>query len=84
MLKTDTILAALDRLFPSFSATAKAAPATKVTQEKLVLAVLPKLAVQILDYARDHSRVTMSDMVRQTGASRNTAAPMMTHRRRGQ
>jgi Fic family protein len=44
----------------------------KVTQEKLVLAVLPELAVKILDYARDHGRVTIGDMVRSTGASRNT------------
>jgi len=44
----------------------------KVEQEKLVLAVLPELAVKILDYVRDHGRVTMSDMVRTTGASRNT------------
>ncbi|HXC24668.1 MAG TPA: Fic family protein [Gemmatimonadaceae bacterium] len=46
--------------------------AAKVKQEKLVLAVLPELAVKILDYVRDHGRVTMSDMVRTTGASRNT------------
>jgi predicted HTH transcriptional regulator len=46
--------------------------AAKVEQEKLVLAGLPELAVKILDYARDHGRVSMSDMVRTTGASRNT------------
>ncbi len=46
--------------------------AAKVEQEKLVLAALPELAVKILDYARDHGRVTMSDMVRKSGASRNT------------
>ncbi|NTV51619.1 MAG: Fic family protein [Candidatus Firestonebacteria bacterium] len=46
--------------------------AAKVEQEKLVLAAMPELAVQILDYARDHGRVTMGDMVRKTGASRNT------------
>lgn len=44
----------------------------KVEQEKLVLASLPELAVQILDYANAHGRVTMSDMIKLTGASRNT------------
>ena len=46
--------------------------ATKVEREKLVMAALPELAVQILDYAREHGRVTMSGMVRSSGASRNT------------
>ena len=38
----------------------------------LVIATLPELAVKILDYARDYGRVTMSDMIRISGASRNT------------
>lgn len=46
--------------------------ADKVEREKLVLAALPELAVQIIDYARQHGRVTMGDMIRVTGASRNT------------
>lgn len=46
--------------------------AAKVEREKIVLADLPELAVEILDYARDHGRVTMRDMVRATGASSNT------------
>lgn len=46
--------------------------AAKVEQEKLVLAAMPELAVKILDYARAHGRVTMRDMVHNTGASRNT------------
>lgn len=46
--------------------------AIKVEQEKLVLATLPELAVEILDHARDYGRVTMKDMVIKTGASRNT------------
>ena len=46
--------------------------ATKVEKEKLVMATLPELAVQIIDHARQHSRVTMGDMIRTTGASRNT------------
>jgi Fic family protein len=46
--------------------------ATKVEREKLVMAALPELAVQIVDHARQHGRVTMGDMIRATGASRNT------------
>lgn len=38
----------------------------------MVLIKLPELAVEILDYARDHSRVSMGDMIRKSGASRNT------------
>jgi predicted HTH transcriptional regulator len=30
------------------------------------------LAVGVLEYAREHGRVTMADMIRLTGASRNT------------
>jgi Fic family protein len=46
--------------------------AAKVEREKLVIADLPELAVQILDHARQHGRVTIGDMIRVTGASRNT------------
>jgi Fic family protein len=46
--------------------------AVKVEREKNALAVLPELAVRILDYARDHGRVTSRDMVREAGASPNT------------
>jgi Fic family protein len=46
--------------------------ALKVEREKMVISDLPELAVNILDYARDHGRVTMRDMVRTTGASGNT------------
>ncbi len=46
--------------------------ALKVEREKIALAVLPELAVAILDYARDHGRVTMNHMILTTGASRNT------------
>ena len=44
----------------------------KVEQEHIVLAALPELSLQILEYARDHGRVTVKDMVILTGASRNT------------
>lgn len=46
--------------------------AAKVEREKIVLAALPELAVQIVDHARQHGRVTIGDMIRVTGASRNT------------
>jgi Fic family protein len=46
--------------------------AVKVEREKSALAVLSELSVKILDYARDHGRVTTRAMVRETGASPNT------------
>lgn len=46
--------------------------AVKVEREKNALAVLPELAVQILDYVQAHGRVTTRDMVREHGASPNT------------
>lgn len=46
--------------------------AVKVEREKNALAVLPELAVKILDYVRDNGRVATRDMVRETGASSNT------------
>ena len=44
----------------------------KVEREHIVLAALPELSLQILEYAREHGRVTMKDMVILTGANRNT------------
>ncbi|WP_338040425.1 Fic family protein [Nitrosomonas oligotropha] len=46
--------------------------AVKVEREKNAFAILPELAVKILDYVRDHGRATTRDMVRETGASPNT------------
>jgi len=46
--------------------------AAKVEREKGSLALLPELAVKVLDYVRDHGRVTTRDMVREFGASPNT------------
>jgi len=46
--------------------------AIKVEREKYMLTALPELAVKILDYVRDHGRVTTRDMVRELGASPNT------------
>ncbi|MDO8947150.1 MAG: Fic family protein [Desulfocapsaceae bacterium] len=44
----------------------------KVEREKLVLAPLPELSLQIIEFTREHGRITMSDSIRLTGASRNT------------
>lgn len=44
----------------------------KVEHEKLVLAPLPELSLRIVEFAREHGRVTMTDMLRLTGANRNT------------
>ncbi|WP_332741836.1 Fic family protein [Hydrogenophaga sp.] len=44
----------------------------KVEREKLVLAALPELSLQIVEFAREHGRVTMGDAIRLTGSNRNT------------
>ena len=44
----------------------------KIEREKLVLATLPALSLQIVEFAREHGRVTMGDAIRLTGSSRNT------------
>ncbi|MDR2669371.1 MAG: Fic family protein [Desulfovibrio sp.] len=44
----------------------------KVEQEHTVLAALPELSLQILEYAREHGRVTNKAVVTLTGAGRNT------------
>ena len=46
--------------------------AVKVEREKNALAILSELAVRILDYVRDHGRVTTREMVREASASPNT------------
>jgi Fic family protein len=44
----------------------------KVEREKLVLAALPELSLQIVEFAREHGRVTIGEAIKLTGASRNT------------
>jgi predicted HTH transcriptional regulator len=44
----------------------------KVEREKTVLAALPELSLQIVEFAREHGRVTMGDAIKLTGVSRNT------------
>ncbi len=44
----------------------------KVEREKIVVAVLPTLSLQIVEFAREHGRITMGEAIKLTGASRNT------------
>lgn len=44
----------------------------KVEREKIVLATLPDLSLQIVEFAREHGRVTIGDAIKLTGANRNT------------
>lgn len=44
----------------------------KIAHEKIVLATLPKLSLQIVEFAREHGRITIGDAIQLTGASRNT------------
>jgi Fic family protein len=44
----------------------------KVEREKIVLAALPALSLQIVEFAREHGRVTMAEAIKLTGVSRNT------------
>ena len=44
----------------------------KVEFEKVVLATLPELSLQIVKFAREHGRVTMADAVKLTDANRKT------------
>ena len=46
--------------------------ARKIEHERIVAGALPDLSARILDFARDHGRVTVADAVQATGASRNT------------
>jgi Fic family protein len=44
----------------------------KITREKIVLATLPELQLKIVEFTRDHGRITMSEAVKLTETSRNT------------
>ncbi len=46
--------------------------AKKIEREKLVASSLPEHSVRILDHAREHGRVSIGEMVKLTGVSRNT------------
>ncbi len=44
----------------------------KVEREKRVLASLPELSLQVVEFAREHGRVTIGEAIKLTGVSRNT------------
>ncbi|MDH3209014.1 MAG: Fic family protein [Burkholderiaceae bacterium] len=44
----------------------------KIEREKLVLAALPELSLHIVEFAREHGRVTMGEAIRLTRGNRNT------------
>jgi len=44
----------------------------KVEREKIVLAALPELSLQIVEFASEHGRITMGDAIRLTSGNRNT------------
>jgi len=44
----------------------------KVEREKIILGALPELSVQILEIVRERGRITISEAVKLTGASRGT------------
>jgi Fic family protein len=44
----------------------------KIDRERVLLGNLPELSVHILELAREHGRVTIAEIARSTGASRNT------------
>jgi len=46
--------------------------AGKVERERIMMATLPELAVAIIDQTRQRGRVTIGNLIRLTGASRNT------------
>ena len=46
--------------------------ATKIEREHKAIKDLPELAIYIIDYVKEHGRVTRRDMVRAKGASPNT------------
>jgi Fic family protein len=44
----------------------------KVERERIVLASLPELSLQIVEFAREHGRITMAEAIKLTGSNRNT------------
>jgi Fic family protein len=44
----------------------------KIERERLVLAPLSELSLTIMEFGREHGRVTMAEILQLTGASRNT------------
>lgn len=44
----------------------------KVEREKIVVASLPELSLRIVEFVREHGRITMGDAIRLTNVNRNT------------
>ncbi len=44
----------------------------KVERERIVLAALPDLSLQIVEFTREHGRIAIGDAIKLTGVSRNT------------
>jgi Fic family protein len=44
----------------------------KVQREKIVLAAVPELSLKMMEFVREHGRITMAEAIKLTGASRNT------------
>jgi Fic family protein len=44
----------------------------KVERERIVLAAMPELSLRIIEFAREHGRITMADAIKLTNVSRNT------------
>jgi len=44
----------------------------KVEREKLVMAALPELSLKIIEFVREHGRITIGEAISLTGSNRNT------------
>lgn len=44
----------------------------KIEREKIVIDTLPELSVQVLELVKEHGKITISQIVKITGANRNT------------
>ena len=44
----------------------------KIERERLVLATLPELSLQVVEFVREHGRITIGQAISLTGANRNT------------
>ena len=53
--------------------------ARNVETEKIVVSSMPRHSVRIVEYAREHGRVTIGDFASSTGTSRNTLKPHFRH-----
>ena len=45
---------------------------SKIEREKIVLAAMPELQLQIVEFAREHGRITIGEAIKLTKTSRNT------------